>query len=991
MPHFQGPSTAVKFLLVCWALVAQLALAQSVGDTALTLSAQEVTRLRAILDAPIDPNALNNKKIEAYKEKDGAAWRLGDLIKQEEILREWAQVDPGARWRLRDFLSGTPKRAEAYQIGHELIKEIKYPPAAVRIRATLAINYLDDSNLKQAGALIEEAEVIIRNEWSRVSRAGANVYWLTRAEMEFNLTKSYFLRRTGKWQEGIQAAKLSASKGKDLIGVENLVDQRERNFGRSWYVSAMAQLADHQSAAGLYAEADMTLREAYKFAKANDFSDNQLVRVFNGVAWLRNVTGQFADGLAYSERSEKIILGQGAQKGSPSWLFTQTPGTLALAGMDRWREAVERFDTVDREMERLNSKSPIAFQAWLRGYVYPKNGRYPQAKRVYEGTLKWHVENFGENHYFTAYTRGMYASALFRLGDLAGARVQFDQAIQNITSPDALTGDFSEDVFRRKGKKFIFQNYIELLATTADKDAKDAALIFQMADHLNASSVQQALSDAAVRSGVSIPGLSDVIRQEQEAKNEVASLMSYITAQGSEGDKKRNPQVIEQMQQRMRELESQRKGYKAQIQKGFPDYFQLIQPKSPTHTDIAQQLKPDELFVSILPMENETYVWAIDAQGAVQFHKWAIGEKQSHALVERIRQTLDVASLGNRAPAFHYAGAYELYKGLFQPIEKQLEGKTHVIVATSGALAKMPLGVLLRQPNTSGNPATAAWLIKDMAVSQVPTASGWLSLKRFGKVPSSVQPLMAWGDPLFDAKGAQQVASANAGTAVRSVINTRSAPTGLDQAEASSYLAYSKIPALPETRDEVVELAKILAADPKHDLILGADATRQSVLKSSASGQLGKKQVVVFATHGLLAGDLPNLNQPALAMASTLNPAESPLLTLEDVLSLKLNADWVVLSACNTAGADGRAEEALSGLARGFFFAGSRSLLVTHWSVESESAMLLTTNTFAAYKKNPQIRRAEALRQAMLDTMKMPQYAHPTYWAPYALVGEGGR
>ena len=83
--------------------------------------------------------------------------------------------------------------------------------------------------------------------------------------------------------------------------------------------------------------------------------------------------------------------------------------------------------------------------------------------------------------------------------------------------------------------------------------------------------------------------------------------------------------------------------------------------------------------------------------------------------------------------------------------------------------------------------------------------------------------------------------------------------------------------------------------------------------------------------------------------------------------------------------------EALSGLARGFFFAGSRSLLVTHWSVESESAMLLTTNTFAAYKKNPHIRRAEALRQAMLDTMKMPQYAHPTYWAPYALVGEGGR
>jgi hypothetical protein len=78
-------------------------------------------------------------------------------------------------------------------------------------------------------------------------------------------------------------------------------------------------------------------------------------------------------------------------------------------------------------------------------------GRYQQAKKLYEGTLKWHVENFGEHHYFTAYTRGMYAIALWRNGDPIGARVQFDQAIQNITSPDALTGDFTEDVFRRKG------------------------------------------------------------------------------------------------------------------------------------------------------------------------------------------------------------------------------------------------------------------------------------------------------------------------------------------------------------------------------------------------------------------------------------------------------------------------------------------------------------------------------------------------------------
>ncbi len=152
--------------------------------------------------------------------------------------------------------------------------------------------------------------------------------------------------------------------------------------------------------------------------------------------------------------------------------------------------------------------------------------------------------------------------------------------------------------------------------------------------------------------------------------------------------------------------------------------------------------------------------------------------------------------------------------------------------------------------------------------------------------------------------------------------------------------------------------------------------------------------MLVFATHRLVPGDLPNLTQPALAVAATGQEHTNllaPLLTLEDVLTLKLNADWVVLSACNTAAADGKAEEALSGLARGFFYAGSRSLLVTHWSVETESAKELTTSTFAHYAANPQAPKAESLRQGMLKVMGMAQYSHPAYWAPYALVGDGGR
>jgi CHAT domain-containing protein/uncharacterized protein YdaT len=983
-----------KFALCLTFLWAGLALAQDDPDRSLKLPPHEVKRLQAVLATPVDRNALLTTQKELFQQKDMAAWMLGDVELRLSILREWVKIDPTIGWRLRNVLSMTPQRAEAFEIGQALIKDgiLKRPTDLVRLRTELAMDYLQDGQVQKAQTLLDEAENTIRKDFKQLDGTSSGPYWRLRAEMEFHHVRAIFLSRKGKLAESIESAKLAVAKGKESFANDAPVGPTQKVHGRHWYIKVLAALASQQSAAGLFTDADVALRQAYQFAKAHGFSDEQLFGTYNAYADLRNASGQFNEAGAYADKAERIVLNQGFKKGTMPWIGTQNRKNIALVGADKWSDALANFDRVDEEKARIGNQSTAGVRPDLRAFVYLKTGRAEQALSLLRGNLRWHASNFGEKHDYTALVRGTYAAALWKTGDKAQARTQFDQAVKVMTAPQGLSGDMAEDAYRLKVKKFIFQSYVEMLAETASQDAQDAALIFQLADYLNASAVQQALADAAVRSGVNVPGLADIIRKEQDAKNEMVSLIQYMTGQGAEEDKRRNPQVMEQMRARMREIEESRKVYKAQIQKGFPEYFQLIQPKAPAHTDIALGLRPDELFVAALPMENQTYVWAIDASGSVQFHRSEQGEKQNHEMVDRIRKTLDVAGMGARAPAFNHADAHRLYKGLLGPIESSLVGKSHLIMATSGALAKMPWGVLVRQPVASANPRDAAFLIKDMAISQVPTASGWLALKQFGKVPSSAQPLMAWGDPVFDIKSAQQIASAGSASHVRSVIPTRAVQaSGLEQAIEDSYLNYSKMPPLPETRDEVQELAKILGANPRTDVVLGAEATRASVLKSSASGQLGKKQVVVFATHGLLAGDLPNLNQPALAMAASANPAESPLLTLEDVLSLKLNADWVVLSACNTAGADGRAEEAMSGLARGFFFAGSRSLLVTHWSVESESAMQLTTHTFAAYKNNPNMRRAEALRQAMLQTMKSPQFAHPAYWAPYALVGEGGR
>src|SRR5207344_2690993 len=135
-------------------------------------------------------------------------------------------------------------------------------------------------------------------------------------------------------------------------------------------------------------------------------------------------------------------------------------------------------------------------------------------------------------------------------------------------------------------------------------------------------------------------------------------------------------------------------------------------------------------------------------------------------------------------------------------------------------------------------------------------------------------------------------------------------------------------------------------------------------------------KVVVFATHGLVPGDLNGLTQPALALTAPKVAAVEGdgLLTMEEILTLKLNADWVVLSACNTGAASGAGAEAASGLGRAFFYAGTRAILVTNWSVHSQSARDVVTDLFRRQAADPKLTRSEGLRQAMIALMDGPGY-----------------
>jgi CHAT domain-containing protein len=342
--------------------------------------------------------------------------------------------------------------------------------------------------------------------------------------------------------------------------------------------------------------------------------------------------------------------------------------------------------------------------------------------------------------------------------------------------------------------------------------------------------------------------------------------------------------------------------------------------------------------------------------------------------------------------------AHLLYADLLAPLEPAWGAAEDLVVVADGALGRLPLSMLPTSlsppsPATEGAPRfehlkRVAWLARRASVTNVPSINAFVRLRLLPPGRADRAAFAGFGDPLFAPRSASPTEPASAEAVQVRSISRR----GIDLAD------YAQLAPLPDTRIEIQAIARALAADPERDVFLGAAASRRAV----RGLDLSRRRVVAFATHGLVPGELPGLTQPALALARAEDARESPLLTLEDVLGLKLDADLVVLSACNTAAGDALGADAVSGLGRGFFYAGSRTLLATHWAVETESSRALVSDLFAGYARDPARTRAQALRLAMLAVIDGPgkvdnrgrtlfSYAHPLFWAGYALYGDGGR
>ncbi|MBU7579201.1 MAG: CHAT domain-containing protein [Porphyrobacter sp.] len=364
-------------------------------------------------------------------------------------------------------------------------------------------------------------------------------------------------------------------------------------------------------------------------------------------------------------------------------------------------------------------------------------------------------------------------------------------------------------------------------------------------------------------------------------------------------------------------------------------------------------LGPDEALLMVAPGPQGLVIIAATASDAAVVRHGS--SRRAAALVRALRKGLE------QPGGFDHAASTEL-RAMVLPdaITKVIGGRERLLISAGGVFSSLPFAVL-----AEGTAQRPGWLIEDHALVTLPSLATLRQARRPDTAPR-LRGYLALGAPLLESVRPVQLAA-------------NSAP--FRSAENAQRLA--DLPPLPAAAGELQALGKALGARTSR-VLTGAEATEAALLATD----LAEIDVLALSTHGLVAGELDGLDAPALVL--TPSPGADGgdgLLTMEEIMDLRLAGAWVVLSACNTAAGSGADGSGLAGLARAFLHAGAGNLLVSHWAVRDDVAARLSTATLARYAEGRD--PAQALRSAMLAMAsgRAAELRDPALWAPFVFVG----
>ena len=985
---------------------------------------------RAAADAQ-PPNTQDRKDLaDFYAARGRAAAKIGRVSQHIEDLRRAAEyakgIDP------KEVRAIESELATAELQGGNLLNAIRLREAhtetgelgggQVVANAVLAFMYTTVGDLPAAHGALKKAEEILGSLRSARGWPLFQYNWtaqVDRARGEVALAEGRFAEAEDAFRKALTAwtADFSRNELRRSRGVGGVLAAEFHMRIREVYQRRLALALMRQSR---FAEAELMSREALQsgLKRVGRYS----MESGSGIAQLSGILfqqGRYRESAILAREAVDILEKAGATPESQFIIGARRSLGSIFAVQGKWAEADTEFQKMRAGLER----DPLLLQKLGGGDVawalsLSRLGQADKAIEMLSRMLDRFRQRYGESSYETGEVRGFLGVAHAATGQNEMALKEFGLAVPLLLNQAATAGGGDAAGAVRQWRLIqILEGYIGVLVETvrAGRQAPgiDAlAESFRLADMARGGRVQRALASSAARSAISDPQLAELARKEQDAEQRIGALNDLLTNMLGAPPAQQIPKVIEELRKEIAELRKERTQAKAEIEKRFPDYANLIDPKPPTVEQTRTAMREGEALISLYVGANQTFVWAIPKSGSPAVAVARLGDAEITQRVTRLRKALDAgASTIDDIPKFDVALAHGLFSDLLKPTESGWGHAKSLLIVPHLALGQLPFGLLPTAAATL--PAKEAvqfegyrpvpWLIRHAAITQLPSVNTLITLRRTPPGNPNRRAFAGFGDPFFskkqaaEAHGAIQVAANTVGTR-GAPIKLRSAPKF--DGVASAELA--QLPRLPDTREEILEIAKVMNADATQDVFLGERAS----VKTVKSMPLNNRKVIHFATHGLIPGELDGLTQPALALSSpdVAGPDNGDgLLKMDDILGLKLNADWVVLSACNTASGDGSGgTEAVSGLGRAFFFAGARALLVSNWPVDSVSARKLMTDLFRRQATDASLDRAEALRQAMVGLIdgegehdpatKKPLYlyAHPLFWAPFALVGDGG-
>ncbi|MFB9981034.1 tetratricopeptide repeat protein [Mesorhizobium kowhaii] len=580
-----------------------------------------------------------------------------------------------------------------------------------------------------------------------------------------------------------------------------------------------------------------------------------------------------------------------------------------------------------------------------------REGSHQAAERGFQEVVDIRRATLPSDHPDLAHSLARLADVKASLGDIGSAfrlsREAVDKLRHRLASGSVEAPAVTANEARMAKETLI--THLGLLASTGPGDEANHEELLQTFQMASATDTTVALSRMAERHALAVTGVGPEIARLRTLTLEERALEDSVATAASEGTTNDISTLVDRLRGRLREVREERDT----IRRSFPDAISRLYGFEEIRLSELRAVIGAGEAVLIVVCGQVFSVAALIGPATATVTRIEISRAEILEWTSRVRASTDL-SQGQRAlPDFDMDAARQLRDVLLQPFASHLGTVQHLICVLDEPFASVPLAiypdVLSAPEDTAVSPSDnrTRWFVDRNAITMVPSPASLHAIRKRAGRSRAPLPFIGVGSPKVDGLAA--------------------AP-------------------LPRAREQLEAMR--LALGGSTDLVFVDEAASKHAL---AGVDLTKAKVIAFATHGLMSNESAAAggpHEPALLLSG---PVPECFLAASEIAQMEMDADWAILSACNTAAGADAASEGLSGIARAFFEAGARTVLISHWAVSELSTTLLLKKLFELGEVVEGVGKSERLRRAMMHVRdrSLPAHSHPAFWGAFSLVGEG--